>query len=99
MKRQPHPTPTTGLLDADPAPALALELPPKPAATRTDADHALVDRLLTATRAGVDVRARKIRRLKAAIKVGVYENDLKLDVAVERLLDALSDPSRTPKRA
>jgi hypothetical protein len=33
---------------------------------------------------------RKTRRTRAAIKVRSYENDLKLQVAIERLIDELS---------
>lgn len=41
--------------------------------------------MLAALRRGSDVRLRKVRRLKAAIKVRAYENNLKFQVAVERL--------------
>jgi hypothetical protein len=42
--------------------------------------------MLKRIRAGLDRRTRKIRRTKAAIRVGVYENDLKLHIAMDRLL-------------
>ena len=64
--------------------------PAKPP-VRSDADRALVERLLAAAKGGVDVRARKVRRLRAAIKVRAYENDLKLAVAVERLVESLGE--------
>jgi hypothetical protein len=57
---------------------------------RSSAEIALVERLLSAARGGADVRARKVRRLRAAIRVKVYENDLKLAVAVENLLSAIA---------
>jgi len=38
-------------------------------------------------RAGEDVRTDKIRTLKSDITTGTYENDLKLSVALDRLLD------------
>lgn len=46
-------------------------------------------RLLERLRVGKDVRAQKVRRLRAAVRAGRYENDLKLAVAVDRLLDEL----------
>jgi hypothetical protein len=41
--------------------------------------------MLTALRDGTDLRRRKVRRLKAAIKVRAYENNLKFQVAFDRL--------------
>ncbi len=52
---------------------------------RSQADLDLGRRMLAALRRGSDVRLRKVRRLKAAIKVRAYENNLKFQVAVERL--------------
>jgi hypothetical protein len=55
---------------------------------RTAADRALAERFLEQLRGGADVRKRKVRRIKAAIKVRHYENALKLAVAVERMTGA-----------
>jgi hypothetical protein len=52
---------------------------------RTAAERDLARRMLEALKAGSDVRSRKVRRLKAAIKVRAYENDLKFQVALERM--------------
>ena len=52
---------------------------------RPEADRALAEWMLRHLRVGGDVRQRKVRRIKAAIKVRHYENALKLAVAVERL--------------
>ena len=49
-------------------------------------DHALVRELLAKLQAGHDFRARKVRRLRAAIRVRAYENSLKLAVAADKLL-------------
>lgn len=38
-----------------------------------------------------DVRHRKIRRIRAQIRAGNYQNSLKLSIAIERLLSALWD--------
>lgn len=46
-------------------------------------------RLLQKLRAGQDVRTRKVRKLKASVRARRYENDLKLWIAVERLLPDL----------
>ena len=58
---------------------------------------ALAERLLAAARRGADVRARKVRRLRAAIRVKAYENDLKLVVALENLLAAIGPASPEPR--
>ena len=52
---------------------------------RSTAERALAERMLAAVRAGADVRTRKVRRLRAAIKVRAYENELKLTIALERM--------------
>jgi hypothetical protein len=49
-----------------------------------------VERLLGKLKEGDDVRRRKARRVRAAIRVGVYENDLKFKVAIERMVSELS---------
>ena len=45
--------------------------------------------MLRRMRAGLDRRTRKVRHLRAAIRVGVYENDLKLHIAFDRMLGDL----------
>jgi hypothetical protein len=52
---------------------------------RSSADRALAERLLSDAKAGRDVRRGKVRRVRAAIEARSYENDLKLEVALERL--------------
>ena len=61
---------------------------PTTATKRTAAERALAERMLQRLRGGADLRARKVRRIKAAIKVRHYENALKLAVAVERMAGA-----------
>ncbi len=61
-----------------------------PRISRTQLDRATAAHFMTLLRSGDDVRARKTRRTRAAIKVKTYENDLKLDVAIDRLLDELA---------
>jgi hypothetical protein len=56
---------------------------------RSQAERQLVSALVQRLRAGADVRQRKARRTRAAIKVRAYENELKLDIAIERLIDDL----------
>jgi len=56
---------------------------------RTKADRAAVAELVALLKRGDDVRHRKARRTRAAIKVRTYENDLKLEIAIERLIDDL----------
>jgi hypothetical protein len=40
-------------------------------------------------RGGGDVRSRKTRRLRGAVRANRYENDLKLTIALEKLLREL----------
>jgi hypothetical protein len=42
-------------------------------------------RMLELLRAGKDVRQRKVRRIRAAIRVRRYENAMKLGVAIDKL--------------
>ena len=60
--------------------------PITPAARRTAAERALAERMLERLRGGADVRARKVRRLRAAVRVKAYENQLKLSIAVDRMV-------------
>ena len=60
---------------------------------RSQADRALAERLLSHAKAGGDVRAAKVRRVRAAIEASAYENDLKLEVALERLQDMVREES------
>jgi hypothetical protein len=55
--------------------------------TRTESEEAVARRMMELLRAGADVRARKVRRLRAAVRVKAYENQLKLSIAVDRLLN------------
>jgi predicted alpha-1,6-mannanase (GH76 family) len=55
---------------------------------RSPSDRALAERMLERLRHGTDVRSRKVRRIKAAIRVRHYENALKLAVALERMTRA-----------
>jgi hypothetical protein len=54
-------------------------------------EQTLVDEFLAALRAGADVRDRKVRRLRAAIRAHAYENHLKVEVACDRLAAELLD--------
>ena len=54
-------------------------------------EQALVQEFLAALRAGADFRDRKVRRLRAAIRAGAFENRLKLEVATDRLAADLAD--------
>lgn len=45
--------------------------------------------LLKALKSNADVRTDKVAEVKAAIEAGTYEDDKKLDIAVDRLLDDL----------
>jgi hypothetical protein len=52
-----------------------------------------VNRMLKMLKAGDDLRKRKVRRLRAAVRARRYYNEIKLSIAVDRLLaDAFADP-------
>ena len=55
------------------------------AGARSPADLSLARRMLAALRDGADLRKRKIRRLRAAVRAARYENALKFQVALDRL--------------
>jgi hypothetical protein len=61
------------------------------AGLRSEADRDLAKRLLSDAKAGRDVRAPKVRRVRAAIEAKSYENQLKLAVALERLQDQVRE--------
>ena len=54
-----------------------------------DGERALAERMLCSLRHGGDVRRQKIRRIRDKVQSGLYENELKLTVAVERLMRLL----------
>ena len=56
-----------------------------------DHDKAMVEEFLTALREGADFRGGKVRRLRAAIRARAYENQLKLEIASDRLAADLFD--------
>jgi flagellar biosynthesis anti-sigma factor FlgM len=49
-----------------------------------------VSQLLSTLKAGGDVRVDKVESIKAQIAAGTYEDDKKLDIAADRLLDDLN---------
>ena len=46
--------------------------------------------MLRALNEGADVRRRKVRRLRAAVRAAAYENPLKLHVAADKLAGEVS---------
>ena len=56
------------------------------AKSRTAIARAMLRRL----KSGKDLRRAKIRRVKAAVRAVTYENDLKIDVAADRLAGELN---------
>ncbi|HWE96041.1 MAG TPA: hypothetical protein VG269_18910 [Tepidisphaeraceae bacterium] len=53
--------------------------------------RALLARLLALLQSGKDVRQRKVRRVRAAVRASRYENDLKVSIAADRLLNELAE--------
>jgi hypothetical protein len=45
--------------------------------------------MLALLRQGKDVRARKTRRLRGAVRAGRYESDMKLAIAMQKLIETL----------
>jgi hypothetical protein len=48
-------------------------------------------------RTSAEQRRRKLRKIRAAVRVGAYENDLKLHVAIDRLLRFLDKAPVKPR--
>ena len=55
-------------------------------AVRSPADLAIAERLLAVLRAGGDARTTKVRHIRRSVRTHTYENELKLSVAVERVV-------------
>jgi anti-sigma28 factor (negative regulator of flagellin synthesis) len=49
-----------------------------------------VETLMRILRASGDVRKRKVGKVRRAIRAGAYENDLKLQIAIDRMLEEAS---------
>jgi hypothetical protein len=77
------------MCDASPKPADGRSNSPR--SRRSGADRNLAKRLLSDAKAGRDVRAPKVRRVRAAIEARAYENELKLAVALQRLEDQVRE--------
>lgn len=45
-----------------------------------------IDRLLSILKSGGDQRRVKVRRIRSAIRAKAYENDLKVSIAMDRLI-------------
>lgn len=70
-----------------------------PRTVRLPRDVETARRLVARIRKGRDARSQMIGKLRAAIQHGDYENDLKLSVAIDRLLeenDSLAPGSSVP---
>jgi hypothetical protein len=53
---------------------------------RSRAERAVAERFLDVLKAGGDARVGKVRRVKQSVRRRSYENELKLSVAVERMV-------------
>ncbi len=49
----------------------------------------MLRRMLGKLKSGHDLRTPKVRRLRAAVRAKRYENDLKLSIAIDRMLGDL----------
>ena len=58
--------------------------------TRSAAERRLAKGLLRVLRHGGDVRGQKVQRLRAKVRAQGYENELKLTIAVERLMRSMA---------
>lgn len=55
----------------------------------TESERGSVAEMMAKLRRGDDVRTDKVERVRGGLSVGDYENEMKLDIAVDRLLDEL----------
>jgi hypothetical protein len=56
----------------------------KPKRSRTD--RALARRLMSLLKSGSDTRIKKVKRIRQSVRTKSYENDLKLSIALERMV-------------
>jgi hypothetical protein len=56
---------------------------------RAAADRKLAAAMLALLRDGADLRRRKSRRLRGAIRARIYENDLKFQIAIDKMVKDL----------
>ena len=66
-----------------------LRQPPRSRDSYTEGERAAAAAMMLMLKRGEDVRIDKVENLRDLLSTEDYENDLKLDVAVERLLDDL----------
>ena len=57
---------------------------------RSRADNAAARRMLSLIQSGGDTRVKKVKRIRQSVRTRSYENELKLSIAVERLVRELS---------
>lgn len=60
-----------------------------PTQVRLASDEAFAAKLSRRLRGGSSARAQRLARIKRAVASSEYENDLKMSVALDRLLDRL----------
>jgi hypothetical protein len=57
---------------------------------RSRADRAAAKHLLAMLKAGSDTRIKKVKRIRQSVRTRSYENELKLSIAMERMVRELS---------
>jgi len=57
---------------------------------RSRADHATAKHLLAMLKAGSDTRIKKVKRIRQSVRTRSYENELKLSIALERMVREMS---------
>jgi hypothetical protein len=62
----------------------------KPIKKRSKTDRSKAGKLLVQLQSGRDQRKTKVRRIRAAIEAKHYENNLKLQIAIDRLLGEIA---------
>jgi hypothetical protein len=63
--------------------------PDRPRAVRRKrADRELVQQLLAILKVGGDARRSKIKQVRQKVRTSAYENDLKLSVAIDKMIGA-----------
>lgn len=63
--------------------------PDRPRAVRRKrADREMVQQLLAILKTGGDARRSKIKQVRQKVRTSAYENDLKLSIAVDKLIGA-----------
>jgi hypothetical protein len=68
----------------------AIKTSSQPKPRRSRADRAAVKMFMSLLQAGSDTRIKKVKRIRQSVRTRAYENELKLSIAMDRLVRELA---------